>query len=77
MMSQWPDHCDEITWEVISNSLDIDFIHGDIHGQSRKNKDLYMMCAKESYIGSACRCVSFYLNMQTCTQHTFAFDMLQ
>ena len=22
-----------ITWIVISNSLDIDFIHGDIHGQ--------------------------------------------
>ena len=26
-----------ITWIVISNSLDIDFIHGDIHGRSCKN----------------------------------------
>ena len=37
MMSQWPDNCDTITWKVISNSLDIDFIHGDIHGRSFKN----------------------------------------
>ena len=34
MMSQWPDNCGVITWIVISNSLDIDFIHGDIHGWS-------------------------------------------
>ena len=26
-----------VTWIVISNSLDIDFIHGDIHGRSCKN----------------------------------------
>ena len=25
------------TWQMISNSLDIDFIHGDIHGRSCKN----------------------------------------
>ena len=24
-----PDHCDANTWQMISNSLDIDFIHGD------------------------------------------------
>ena len=36
MTSQWPDSCDAITWTVISNSLDIDFIHGDIHGRSCK-----------------------------------------
>ena len=36
MTSQWPDNCDAITWIVISNSLDIDFIHGDIHGRSCK-----------------------------------------
>ena len=41
MMSQWPDNCDVDTWQVISNSLDIDFIHGDIHGRS---------CKKVSYI---------------------------
>ena len=34
MMSQWPDNCDAITWIVIFNSLDIEFIQGDIHGQS-------------------------------------------
>ena len=37
MTSQWPDNCDAITWTVISNSLDINFIHGDIHGRSCKN----------------------------------------
>ena len=36
MISQWPDNCDAITWIMISNSLDIDFIHSDI--QSRSNK---------------------------------------
>ena len=36
MTSQWPDNCDAITWIVISNSLDINFIHGDIHGRSGK-----------------------------------------
>ena len=36
MTSQWPGNCDAITWIVISNSLDIDFIHGDIHGRSCK-----------------------------------------
>ena len=32
MTSQWLDICDAITWILISNSLDIDFIHDDIHG---------------------------------------------
>ena len=36
MTSQWPDNCDAIAWIMISNSLDIDFIHGDIHGRSCK-----------------------------------------
>ena len=36
MTSQWSDNCDANTWQVISNSLDIDFIHGDIHGRSCK-----------------------------------------
>ena len=34
--SQWPDNYDAITWMVISNSLIVDFIHGDIHGRSCK-----------------------------------------
>ena len=37
MMIQWPDNCDASTCKVVSNSLDIDFIHGDIHGRSCKN----------------------------------------
>ena len=36
MTSQWPDDCDANTWQVISNSLDIDFIQGNIHSQSCK-----------------------------------------
>ena len=31
-------YCDAVTWQVISNSLDIDFIHGDIHGRSCKKE---------------------------------------
>ena len=34
MTSQWPDNCDAITGKMIFNSLDIDFIHGDIHDRS-------------------------------------------
>ena len=41
MTSQWPDNCDAILWIVISYSLDIDFIHGDILGRS---------CKKSQYI---------------------------
>ena len=37
MASQWPNNCDANTWQVISNSLDIDFINGNIHGRSCKN----------------------------------------
>ena len=33
---QWPDNCDAITWIMISNSLDITFIHDNIHGRSCK-----------------------------------------
>ena len=43
MMSQWPDNCDTITWIVISNSLDIDFIDGDIHGRSCKNTKYWFL----------------------------------
>ena len=41
MTSQWPDNCDANTWQVISNSLNIDFIHGDIHGRSCKKIFLF------------------------------------
>ena len=40
MRSQWPDDCDAIAWIMISNSLDIDYIHGDIHGQCKNVKHL-------------------------------------
>ena len=35
MTSQWPDNCDAIAWIMISNSLDIAFIHG-IYSSSGK-----------------------------------------
>ena len=34
--SEWQDNCDAITWMMIFNSLDIDFINGDIRGWSSK-----------------------------------------
>ena len=34
MTSQWPDNGDAITWIVISNSLYVDYIHGNIHDRS-------------------------------------------
>ena len=40
MMSQLHDNCDATTWQVISNSLDIDFMHVDIHGRSCKKLPL-------------------------------------
>ena len=49
MTSQWPDNCDAKTWQVISNSLDIDFIHGDIHGWSCKNL-LYQRRLKDNMV---------------------------
>ena len=45
MTSQWPDNGDAITRIMISNSLDIDFIHGDIHGGScKKYQSLVLVC---------------------------------
>ena len=42
MTSQWPHNCDRIMWIVISNSLDINFIHGDIHSRlCKKDRLLY------------------------------------
>ena len=39
MTSQWADICDVNTWIMISNSLDINYIHGDIHGWSCKKSN--------------------------------------
>ena len=41
MISQLPDICDVIMWIVISNSLDIDFIHGEIQGRSCKKIHIF------------------------------------
>ena len=40
MTSQWPDNCDAVTWIMISTSLDIDFINGDIHDRSCKKRQV-------------------------------------
>ena len=49
MMSQWPDNCDVIMWIVISNSLDIDFIHSDIHSRSCKKPQYYIQHCNHSH----------------------------
>ena len=36
MTSRWPDDCDAFPWKVVSNSSDINFIHGNMHGRSCK-----------------------------------------
>ena len=50
MTSQWPDNCDVITWMVISNSLDVDFIHGDIHGRLCKKEMHLIMSANGGHL---------------------------
>ena len=50
MTSQWPDNCDASTWKVISDSLDIDFIHANIHGRSCKKKLFIQENAFESVV---------------------------
>ena len=51
MTSQLPDNCDAVTWIVISNSLDIDFIHGDIHARSCKKWWMYINTVPQSLVG--------------------------
>ena len=43
---QWPNNCEAITWIMVSNSLDIDFIHCDIFGWS---------CEKNNFATLSCR----------------------
>ena len=61
MTSQWPDNCDANTWQVISNSLEIDFIHGDIHGGSYKNDTLLTACIIRSYLDVRQTGIQWYL----------------
>ena len=49
MATQWPDNCDVSTWQVISNSIDIDFSHGNIHGQSWKKQQILYHYANSVY----------------------------
>ena len=49
MTSQLPDNCDAITWIVISNSLDIDYIHDDVHGRWCKNIKKNVPCASAKW----------------------------
>ena len=51
MTSQWPDNCDATTWVMISTSLDIDFIHGDVHGRSCKKLSYRMAVVCSSWNG--------------------------
>ena len=48
--SHWSHNCDAITWNVISSSLNIDFIHGDFHDWSWM-EIYFRMCALASYHG--------------------------
>ena len=67
MTSQWLDNCDAIAWIVISNSLDIDYIHGDIHDGSCKKATYailywytYMwLCQQGVYV--CCSCYQIHL----------------
>ena len=43
MMPQLAGNCDAIMWIVISNSLDIDFIHSDIHSRSCKKIPYHLL----------------------------------
>ena len=57
MTSQWPDNCDANMWQVRSNSLDIDFIHGNIHGRSCKKLHFLILFPNSPMAErSLCRC---------------------
>ena len=57
MTSQWPDNCDAITWKVISNSIDIDFIHGDSHDRSCKKHITFWATFLHTLISKSCHIV--------------------
>ena len=64
MTSQWLDNCDAVTRIMISNSLDINFIHGDIHGWSCKKKlysekFLELFCVYMVYLKSLIQMVCY------------------
>ena len=83
MTSQWPDNCDAVTWIMISNSLDIDFIYGDIHGRSCKKAIYskhhhcpygYSMTVYRSYQNKVARSGPFYLYRLTFANLMHSFD---
>ena len=55
MTSQWPDNCVAITWIVISDSLDCDFIHNDSHGRSSKKVTYHPYSIFKFWIMYKCR----------------------
>ena len=62
MTSQWPDKCDANTWQVTSNSLDIDFIHDDVHGRScKKLCEESVWCCKYAKRINCQRCANEWL----------------
>ena len=46
----WLGNCDAHTWKIICNLLDLDFIHGDIHGRSCK-KHIHACVYADYYCG--------------------------
>ena len=66
MTSQWPDNCDAIMCIVISNSIDIDFIHGDIHGRSCKKK---YFSTQLCFIDTSAKTFPSYLERKVCIQY--------
>ena len=44
------DNCDAISWKVISKTLDIDFVHGDIHGRPCKKYDIWEVYGQNWWI---------------------------
>ena len=59
MTSQWLDNCDAITWIVISNSLDIDYIHGDTHDRVYKKYDLLADACNHNPMMNKWKTISF------------------
>ena len=61
----WLCNCDACTWKVISNSLDINFIHGDIHVRNIYSISLYTPTA------SKCQFIMQYMcvNLCKCSDH--------
>ena len=74
MTSQWPDNCYASTWKVISNSLDIDFIHGDIFTVVRVRKS--SPPPFQNVTGVPVRVQSFQCFANKRNNHTHSFGII-